>query len=219
VVIHAPKEDGPTDSKGKSVIKPIRREEVKVKLPVLIAAAVGSLAVLGGAIGLGISKSQPPGLLLAPSAFLLALPLVMLGYWFLRDDELQGYLGRELWIRSAICALVFAIGWGLYYVIPGFVSDHKSVAETSVIEMGLMTVLMIGLGTAAAVLALELEIGQGLMLYMLYFVVTFVLAWISGAPLGELLPGNASKPKPGIEAPANPAIPADTMKAPPKILQ
>ena len=48
---------------------------------------------------------------------------------------------------------------------------------------------MIALGSTAAVLSLELEVAQ-VLLYMLYFITSFVLVWLSGTPLGEVLPGH-----------------------------
>lgn len=206
VVIHAPVDSAPKDSKGRSVLNPIRREDARLSLPVILSAIIGSIVVFCLAIGLRVNGINPPAVLLAVAAPLLAFPLVIAGYWFLRDDELQGYSGRELIMRCLVCSAVFAVSWALYSQVPSFVSGHSTVADTSVMEMLLMFVMMIGLGSAAAVLALELEIAQGLLLYMLYFIITFALAWISGTPFSEALPGlNAT-----VSAPASTPSPLDT---------
>ncbi len=43
--------------------------------------------------------------------------LVLAAYTFLRDDELEPYRGRELYIRITTCAAVYLILWaGLAYV-------------------------------------------------------------------------------------------------------
>ena len=42
VVIHAPEQSGPKDSTGKSVLKPLRRKEVKLSMPVMLAAGLST---------------------------------------------------------------------------------------------------------------------------------------------------------------------------------
>ncbi len=74
-----------------------------------------ALAVIGVAIYVRLNGMSPPAWLLALGALGVALPLVMLAYTFLRNDELEGYSGREYWLRSVICAAVFALTWLLYY--------------------------------------------------------------------------------------------------------
>lgn len=222
VVIHAPKDDIPKDSKGKSIIAPIRREEVKLGLPVILAASLGTVAALGVALGLRLSQTPPAAALVVLGALFLAVPLVVAGYWFLQTDDLQGYKGKELWVRAGICGLVFALTWAVYVFVPVIIGSHATVAETTPIEMLVLVAVMIGLGTVAAVLALEMEVAQGVMLFMLYFIVSFFLAWLAGAPLGEFLPGTA-KPAaatPGAIQPANP-LPSETTepKRPPNLLQ
>lgn len=219
VVIHAPKDDTPKDSKGTSVIKPISRQEVKLSLPVIVGASLGALIALGVAIGFGVSRTPPPTALLAGGTLIMALPLVVAGYWFLQNDELQGFRGKELWTRSAICALIFALAWMIYTFVPGLVGLGDKVSDINPVTMAMMIIAMIAIGTVTAVLVLELEIGQGIMLYMLYFVITFVLAWIAGAPLSEFLPGTPRDQQPGVTQPAAPNRPADEIKRPPNLLQ
>jgi predicted Zn finger-like uncharacterized protein len=220
VVIHAPVDAAPKDSKGKSVIKPLRREDVKLSLTVIVAASLTAIVAIGVALAFGISRTAPPAWLLAAGAILLAVPLVATGYWFLHTDELQGYQGKELWVRSAACAAVFALAWLVYIFVPPIIGSHSTVAETTPVEMALLIAVMIGLGTAAAVLSLELEIGQAVMLYMLYFIITFVLAWMAGAPLSQFIPGTSQAGQaPGVSTP-QPTQPAPTeTKRPPTLLQ
>lgn len=203
VVIHAPEDKSPKDTRGRSIFKPIRREEVKLSLPVILSATLGTIVVFGIALGFGVSKTPPPALLVALAVPLLALPIVVGGYWFLRDDDLEGYSGKELWIRCAICAFVFSLGWALYAWVPSFVNHHASMTEVTNLEMLVMIALMIVLGTVAAVLCFELEVPQGIGLYMLYFILTFLLAWVSGTPLANVLPGNESLDSvPAVREPA-----------------
>jgi hypothetical protein len=192
VLIHAPEEKAPKDSRGRSIFKPIRREEVRLSWPVVLSTALGTILAFGIALAFRVAATAPPAVLVALAVPVLAIPIVVAGYWFLRDDDLQGYTGKELWIRCAICALAFTLGWGLYSWIPLFVSDYVSLVEVTTLEMLVMIALMIALGTVAAVLSLELEVGQGLALYMLYFILTFILAWVSGTPMAAVLPGSSS---------------------------
>lgn len=179
VVIHAPDDAVPKDSKGKSILKPIRRQEVNLSLPVILAASLGTIVVFGLALGFGLSGGAPT-VLLAISSLLLALPLVFVGYWFLHDDELAGFKGRELLIRCGVCAVLFAAIWAVYAFVPRYLNDD---AEVTGIQIVMLLPVMIGLGTAASVLALELEIIQGILHYAFYLGITFVLAWLAGAPL------------------------------------
>jgi hypothetical protein len=220
VVIHAPKDDAPKDSKGTSVIKPISRREVKLSLPIIVAASIGALLTVGLSLGFGISQTPPPTALLAFAAVALAVPLVMAGYWFLHNDELQGFVGKELWSRASICAIVFAITWLIYVFVPPLIGLNDLVSETNPMTMALMIVAMAAIGTVAAVLILELEIGQGIMLFMEYFIITFLLAWMAGAPLSEFLPGTPrGEVKSKSNQPVAPDRSSDEVKRPPNLLQ
>ncbi len=224
VVIHAPEHSGPKDSKGQAVLKPLRRKEVALSLPIIMAAVISCLIIFGIALGLGLTGGEPPTALLAISSIGLAIPIAILGYWFLHDDELQGYGGRQLWIRGAVCALGFAATWGLYAFVPWYLSGSP-MAEISAGEMALFVAIMIAMGTAVSVLALELEIVQGLLHYMLYFAISFVLAWLAGTQLAAPLSRQAvaiptapslppSPPGSGAQTQTTPAQPAQPRDVP-----
>jgi hypothetical protein len=185
VVIHAPDAGGPTDSKGRPVFKPIRREEVKITLPAALAVAGFSVVSIGVAVLVRFATAEPPTALLVLGSILLAPPLVWAGYWFLRDDELEGYRGKELITRCAIVSLVFVLTWGLYAFVPKYIGGYQSLAQVEVFYLLLTVPLMIGMGMAASILTLELETGQGVLHYLLYFAITLVLALIMGTPLAE----------------------------------
>ncbi len=202
VVIHAPEPTGPKDSKGKSVLKPLRRSEVKLSMPVMLAAGLSTFMVFGLALGVRFTGEEPPVVLLAIGSILLAPPLAFVGYWFLRDDELAGYRGRELLTRCGICAAVFAASWLLYAFIPTFVSGEKSLSDVSNAYMLFVVPVMIVVGTVASVLAMELEIVQGVLHYMLYFVITLILALIMGTDLSSTLSNKPSSSE--IVAPVKP---------------
>ncbi len=215
VVIHAP-DEGPKDAKGRPVFKPIRREEVKLTAPMIISIVAIAVISIGASILIRLSSTNPPTAILALGSIFMAPPLVLAGYWFLRDDELAGYQGKELVARCAIVSLLFAVTWAAYAYLPMYLSGYKSMAEIEVMYLLVMLPVMIGIGTAASILGFELEAGQGFMHYMLYFGITLVLALIMGAQIAEPFARNPSPASnlPG-SAPASPSTtpPANTQPA------
>ena len=127
VVIHAPEAYGPTGTTGKNVLRPIEREEVEAT-PVAVLSIMGMIIVSGvAALVLRFLFPQPPDAnavepatlwwILAGGAISLAPPLVWAGYWFLCNDELEPYRGGELVVRVSICALIYAVLWGVYALV------------------------------------------------------------------------------------------------------
>lgn len=222
VVIHAPEDAGPKDSKGRSVLKPIRRSEVKLSPVVIAVTAVSCIAVLAIAIGLGMSGVQPPTALLAIASFVLAVPLAFVGYWFLRDDELEAYIGKPLYGRLAICATLFAATWAIYAWVPTYVLGYSSMADIDAVALAVMVPILLVIGTVASVAVFELEIATGFMHYGLYFIVTFILAWMAGTHLAVPLTGSSAEGKDPIQqvapeaglAPAKPVPDSDATKIP-----
>lgn len=202
VVIHAPEPTGPKDSAGKSVLKPLRRKEVALSMPVLLGAGITTLVVFGLALGIRLTGEAPPTALLAIGALLLAPPLVFVGYWFLRDDELDGYTGRELWIRCGVCALAFAGCWLLFAFVPVYVTGEKSVADVPGSFMLFTIPVMIVIGTFVSVGALELEFMQGALHYLLYLAITLILALVMGTKLSDSFSGDSTGPSPAVAKPS-----------------
>lgn len=196
VVIHAPETTGPKDAKGSPVLKPLRRIETNFSWPIAIGIAVSSLVLLGIAIMIRSSGNEPSTAILTIAAFLLGPALAFGGYLFLRESELQGFSGRELLVRAAICGMVYAITWGIYWLIPKYLMDQGTLGETSLIMASIMLIVMIIIGSIAAVLALELETGAAVFHYLLYLTATIILAVVSGLALAEPLakPGKSAAP-------------------------
>jgi hypothetical protein len=196
VVIHAPQTEGPKDSKGVSVLKPIKREELKVT-PLQIGIAVGIAVVsIAFAVGIRVATESPPVPILALGAFALSFPLAWVGYRFLRDDELGGYMGNELNIRVAACAAVFSVTWGLYWFLAYYLGN-ETLATVSGLFFAVFLVVMIGVGTVGSLVSLELEFAQSVLHYVLYLGATLLLAILCGVELAEPLSSSDSKPKPG----------------------
>jgi hypothetical protein len=85
--------------------------------------------------------------------------------------------------------------------------------------------VMIAIGTAASVLTFELEVIQGALHYALYLGITFILAWLAGAPLTgpsdkAVAPGGGAPPSISQPAPSTPTSPAaEPEKKIPSLLQ
>ncbi len=212
VVIHSPEDAGPKDAKGRPVFKPIKREETKISLPVGLAAGGISLVCLVVSLAVRFTTDSPPTGLLVLGAIFLAPPLVLVGYWFLRDDELDGYHGKELIIRTAILSLIFVITWGIYATIPMYVGSYKSLAEIDMLSLALVVPAMIAIGAVASILTMELEGMQGLLHYLLYFAVTLILALVMGTQLAQPFASEGTS-KPAPNTPAN--TPTTTPSKPP----
>lgn len=233
VVIHAPETTGPKDAKGSPVLKPLRRIETKFSWPVAAAVVGISILLLGAALAIRFSVAEPPTALLAIGALVLGPVLAWGGYFFLRESELEGYSGKELLIRSAACGVIYAITWGLYWLIPSYLLDAGSLAEVTLLMASIMLVVMVVIGAITSVMSLELESFTGVMHYLLYLIVTMVLAVVSGLAIAEPLakpgqgkagPGGSGKkavqvaPKAATPAPAaassGPAAPSSAPNAP-----
>ncbi len=180
VVIHAPETEGPKGSDGRPVLRPIFREEAKVT-PVMWGIIGGiALAVLVGAVMLRVvyPDHNIPRVVLAIGALLVAPPVALAGYSFLRDQELEPYRGTAIIVRIAILSVLYVLLWGLYDWLPGLL-------EIDIEPMHLTFILpvMVALGGFAAFTTLDLDFGNGALHYGLYLLVTLLLCFIAGWPL------------------------------------
>ncbi|QDV69776.1 hypothetical protein Poly24_34930 [Rosistilla carotiformis] len=182
VVVHAPVDDGPKDSTGKSVLKPIMREEVRVTKLGIFAVAGSILAAIIAAIVLR-SMESVPGWVPPLGALLLAPPLVWSGYTFAREQELEPFYGSELQARVAICSVLFALLWALYAFVPAYVMDYDSVAEMPIGAVLVALAAMLAVGTIISVTTFELETGGGVVHAGFYIIATLLLAMLAGIPL------------------------------------
>jgi hypothetical protein len=111
-------------------------------------------------------------------AVVLAPPLVLGGYAFLRNSELEPYRGRELALRVAACAATYAVLWGAYAWISWWFLDGKSSFE--VWQLLVLAVLATFAGGFAAYASLDLDYTVGLVHYGLYLIVTVLLVFVAG---------------------------------------
>lgn len=123
VTIHAPDDAPPGAAGGKTAtgqptFKPIRRKHWAAS-PITIVAIVGGVAVTLVAalfVRMGSTPEQAAESWFLPmiGAVALAFPLSWGGYLFLSDPELEGYHGLAMYLRVGVCALVYALLWGIW---------------------------------------------------------------------------------------------------------
>lgn len=178
VVVHAPEMSGPKDSQGRLVLKPIAREETRLSSVQLTLIICGLALFLVTTLLLRLLYPDGKGLpqLIPPLGVTLLGPaLAYAGYAFLRDQERGFFSGRELWIRTAVCGLIYAASWLLMYV--GWY------AFNSRWELGawlLGTGLMFALGATTGLAAFEMDWLSGLLHYGLFFGCSVLLRWLAG---------------------------------------
>lgn len=179
VVVHEAQAQGPTDATGQLVLKPIERQETKVSGLIWTAVGGGIVLVLGLALAMRFTvedKTQFPIAILAIGAIALAPPISVVGYFFLRDDELEGYSGGELWIRAGICGAVYAILWAVYAWAPGLL--HLEELETY--QLAVLGIAVAGIGAVAPLVIFDFEYLMGLVHFGLYLAVCVLLCMLMG---------------------------------------
>ena len=183
VVIHAPDDGAPKDRQGVSILKPLKRTETDVTRKGMIITFGSILLAVSAAVGLRMGMETIPAYILALVALLLAPPLVWSGYSFVRDSELEPHVGPDLRNRVLILSVILAALWLVYVFVPSYVMEYDSPAEMSYLWFGIIFAVMVGLGALASAATFDLEMLNGLTLAGLYFIVTVVLALISGLTL------------------------------------
>ena len=177
VIIHEPAEA--KGSTGKSVSKPLKRGPEGFSRMQIILAATGILFVIMIALLIRIINEDPadfPRVLLAVGAVLLAYPISIGGYLFLREEEIGTFSRRALLIRAGICSVVYCLAWLVYAFLPGFMLMADS--PTAHVGVGVVCILLAGIAPWAA---FEFDYTNGLLHCGFYIVVSVTLCFIMGA--------------------------------------
>lgn len=195
VVIAAPKVDGPTDSTGRPVLKPIGRKETKlssVQITLIAASIIGFLLIALVMRLLITDRADFSYVLLGLSALLIAPPLVYAAYTFLRDQELDPFYSSELWMRVGICSVIYALTW-LAMPLGAFAFNDSYEVGSYIVAAA----AMIGLGGLAGMLIFDMDYIMGAVHYGLYLGICLLGRIIAGI---GVLPTNLPKeitPPPG----------------------
>lgn len=179
VVVHEA-EVGPKDQKGRSLLKPIFREYSKFSPVMAIGIALGLATVLIAALVLRNSiedKENFPTGILVIGALLLAPPLVFGGYSVFQNDELAPHKGRDLWVRIAICSVIYAFLWGAVSALDWYLFDSGGFPLPALV---IIVACVSAAGAGVAVVSLDLEFFNGLFHYGFYLFVTVLLRVIVG---------------------------------------
>ena len=176
IVIHAPESETLKDSKGRSVSKPILREETKFSPKVAggIGAAVLVVLVLALILRRGPDSDPLPAIIPILGAILFAPPIVLGGYTFLRSDELEPWAGKDLLIRVAACGASYAFLWAAFW----FVSSQ--LGPFNITQLVFILPPVIFAGAFAAYASLDLDYLMGAVHYGFYLLVTGGLALFIG---------------------------------------
>jgi hypothetical protein len=178
VVIEAPETSGPKDSKGRSVLKPIGRDETKISSVQITIIAVCIVGFLLAALMLRMMTSGDfskfPWLLYL-AAIAMAPPIVYVAYHLLRDQELGSFVTSELRNRVLICSAIYALLW---FAMP---LARIAFNDTYGLDTGLAALVpMLGLGAATGMLAFDLDYLLGLVHYGMYLGICLIGREIAG---------------------------------------
>lgn len=170
-----PAADAKKDSLGRPVSKPIEREKTRVQaVPAAIMAASAVAAIV--ATWLLGAALRDAWLLRAVGLALVSPPLAVAAYAFLRDADLEPHRGLRLWLRAAICGLVYAALWGVFALMPASWTPQESWGWFFIAP----PFVLVGGGVALA--AFDLDFGNGLLHYGFYLLATGALRWLAGMP-------------------------------------
>ncbi|WP_404308931.1 hypothetical protein [Neorhodopirellula lusitana] len=182
VVVHAPDDGAPKDSKGQSVLKPVTISDPELTNRMLIIAGSAVVALLAVAVYFRVSSGDagPPLWAQLLGVVLLALPLTRIGYSFVHDRELAPYTGIELRNRVLICSGLFVLTWVVYAFVPAYVLELDAANEMSWTTAGITFCIMGVLGALASVACFELEFLPGFIHAGFYYAVVIITGLIAG---------------------------------------
>jgi hypothetical protein len=175
VKVHEPDAPTATSAGGQFPTKPLPKRDKPVStgsLLLCLGLALGAFAA-AAAVRFVWPANEIPAALLASTAFLVAIPCVLIGYAMVRNRDLEPYMGRSLLFRGLICSVVYAGLWGAHAFLP-----PESTQEMW--QWLFIGPIFFGIGALAALVSLELDWGPAVVHFSLYVLVTVALRWIAG---------------------------------------
>lgn len=193
VVVHAPSAGGAVDSQGRPIVNPVRRKETVLSTVQMVLIGACIAGFLAAAFVLRSAFAEPaefPMWLMALAAVLIAPALVYVAYAFLRNQDLDFYIGQELWARVGICSVIYAITW-LAMPVAYYAFDNSYEMGSYVIA----AVVMLVAGGVTGMFCFDLDYLMGSVHFGLYFGICLVGRWLAGVGwFPTNLPGT-SRPK------------------------
>ncbi len=177
VVIHGGEEFGHagTDAQGKAIGKPILREQSEFTPTVMAIIGAATVATVIVTWILGRSQVFDSSLMCFLGLMIVSPPLAVGGYKFLYNaEELLPYRGKWLWLRAAICSLIYVILWGVF----GYLADQFLTGE--VWEWIVLVAPILAAGGFVGLICFDLDYASGFLHYSFYVTVTIVLRAIAG---------------------------------------
>ncbi|MEX2315767.1 MAG: hypothetical protein WD669_01355 [Pirellulales bacterium] len=185
VIIHAPEhsEAGAIGVGGRHALKTYKRLDTKFKPLVFTGVAGFVLLAILIALVIRIEKLPAEMWLMALAAVVLGPPSAWAGYTFLRDDELEGYRGHALVLRAVICGLVYALLWGVYWFVGTQWGGPDAFTNgLEIFQLAVLFAIPLAIGTFAAYVSLDLDLGSGFFHCGMYFAITVLLRLVAGMP-------------------------------------
>lgn len=177
VKVHSPQDfgGGGRSTTGKLVLKPLEYTPAKLDPVTATIVAAATLVVLAAAWLGGRMHLFENMIVSAIGLLLISPPLAAGAYTFLRNDELEPYRGRSLYIRAALCALAYVVLWGIFALL-----GARGVITNDLWVWIFAAPPFLVAGGLIAVAALDLDFGNGLFHYGFYVLVTLLLHWAAG---------------------------------------
>lgn len=187
VIIHGGEEfdHAGRDAQGKLIGKPILREKSEFTPTVMAILGAGVLVTIIATWILGRSGVFQSSLMCFLGLLAVSPPLAAGGYKSLHSsEELQPYRGRRLWLRAAICSLVYIILWGVF----GYLVDQFIPGE--IWEWFVLVAPFLAAGGFVGLICFDLDYASGFLHYSFYVAVTILLRAIAGLGWVWNIPSN-----------------------------
>ena len=175
VKVHGPDEfaSGGRNAAGQLVGKPIARTEVRLNWVVATGIAAAAVAVvifawIAGKLFQNYMLMRLIGLLV------VSPPMVIGAYSFLRNDELEPYRGKSLYLRAGVCSLAYIALWGVF----GYVAGRALTGDLWNWIYVAPPFLIVG--SLCAFACFDLEFGNGFFHYAFFVLLTMLLRWVAG---------------------------------------
>ncbi len=172
--------------RGTLVLKPIAYKTTQFSPRVAGVVAGSAVAVFVVAYFAGAWISSSLGLQVL-ALLLVSPPLVLGGYSFLQDDELEPYRGRSLYLRVGIVTFVYVALW---FVFGRFIEGKLPAGELWFWLIAVAPLLLVG--GIAGFASFDLDFSNGMLLSMFYVLVTLLLARTAGMEWAWFLPSSVS---------------------------